>query len=214
MTTTRPTFDRDSCHKAWAAFVRHDAALTAPPELAARVLASVAARPPARALHVQPPAAASWPALAGIAAVLVAALAAGAGFIWQASRNDDALVVGIPSSATLRWATYPATVIADVPARLAANPPTRDRAEPQPARAAGGTAAATSRTRVAAAGWPIEALQMIRVRIDASALDAFGVQVAGPMPAGLVDVDLVVGDDGWPRDVRRIRPVVAAGPPE
>ena len=31
------------------------------------------------------------------------------------------------------------------------------------------------------------------------------------MSAGLVDVDLVVGDDGWPRDVRRIRPVVARG---
>ena len=26
MTTTRPTSDRDSCHRAWAAFVRHDAA--------------------------------------------------------------------------------------------------------------------------------------------------------------------------------------------
>ena len=74
-------------------------------------------------------------------------------------------------------------------------------------------AAATSRSRVAAAG-AVEALQVIRVRIAASALDAFGVQVAGPMPAGLVDVDLVVGDDGWPRDVRRIRPVVAAAPPE
>ena len=151
---------------------------------------------------------------ASIAAAVVAALAAGAGFVWQANRDDAELVVSVPTSGMPRWATYPATVIADVPARLALNPPTRDRAEPQPARAAGGTAAATSRTRVAAADWPVEALQVIRVRIAASALDAFGVQVAGPMPAGLVDVDLVVGDDGWPRDVRRIRPVVAAGPPE
>jgi hypothetical protein len=214
MTTTRLTFDRDSCHKAWAAFVRHDAALTAPPELAARVLASVAARPPARALHVQPPAAASWPALAGIAAVLVAALAAGAGFIWQARRNDGAQVVSIPTSGTPRWATHPATVTADVPARLVPKTRTRDRAEPRPARAANGTAAATSRTGVADADGPSEALQVIRVRIDASSLETFGVQVAGPMPAGLVDVDLVVGDDGWPRDVRRIRPVVAVGPPE
>ena len=214
MTTTRPTSDRDSCHRAWAAFVRHDAALTAPPELAARVRASLVARTPAGALHVQHPAPASWRVWASIAAAVVAALAAGAGFVWQANRDDAALVVSIPTSGMPRWATYPATVIADVPARLALNPPTRDRAEPQPARAAGGTAAATSRTRVAAADWPVEALQVIRVRIDASALDAFGVQVAGPMPAGLVDVDLVVGDDGWPRDVRRIRPVVAAGPPE
>ena len=58
------------------------------------------------------------------------------------------------------------------------------------------------------------AVQVVRVRIDATALDAFGVQVTGPGSAGLVDVDLVIGEDGWPRDVRRIRPVVAPGPPE
>ena len=124
------------------------------------------------------------------------------------------MVVSIPTSGTPRWATSPATVIADVPARLALNPRTRDRAEPRPARAA--DVAAGSDVPIARRGrqrLPVEALQVIRVRIDASALDAFGVQVAGPMPAGLVDVDLVVGDDGWPRDVRRIRPVVAVGPP-
>ena len=103
---------------------------------------------------------------------------------------------------------------ADVPSWRARDPATRDRAEPPPARVADVAAAATSRSRVAEAVLPVEALQVIRVRIAASALDAFGVQVAGPMSAGLVDVDLVVGDDGWPRDVRRIRPVVAAGPPE
>ena len=56
--------------------------------------------------------------------------------------------------------------------------------------------------------------QVIRVRVQASALDAFGVQLAGPALAGLVDVDLVVGADGWPRDVRRIRPVAAIDRPE
>ena len=55
-------------------------------------------------------------------------------------------------------------------------------------------------------------MQVIRVRIAASALDALGVTVAGPIASGLVDVDLVVSADGWPMEVRRIRPVTTDGP--
>jgi hypothetical protein len=44
-----------------------------------------------------------------------------------------------------------------------------------------------------------------------SSLAAFGVRVDGASPlvddGTLVDVDLVVGMDGWPRDILRIRAV-------
>ena len=67
--------------------------------------------------------------------------------------------------------------------------------------------AETGRPTAADFAAPGDVLQVIRVRIDAGALEAFGVQMVGPGSAGLVDVDLVVGADGWPRDVRRIRQV-------
>ena len=56
-----------------------------------------------------------------------------------------------------------------------------------------------------------EPSRLVRVRVPPSSLAAFGVRLDGSallMEEGaLVDVDLVVGVDGWPRDVLRIRAV-------
>jgi len=46
------------------------------------------------------------------------------------------------------------------------------------------------------------------VRVPRTSLRAFGVALIDPDASGLVDVDLVVGSDGLPRDIRRVRPVV------
>jgi len=53
-----------------------------------------------------------------------------------------------------------------------------------------------------------ESLQLVRVRVPRTSLRAFGVALIDPDASGLVDVELVVGSDGLPRDIRRVRPVV------
>jgi hypothetical protein len=49
-----------------------------------------------------------------------------------------------------------------------------------------------------------ENLELIRVRMPRLALQAAGVVVSGPNAEGFVEVDVVVGEDGLPRDVRRV----------
>ena len=53
-----------------------------------------------------------------------------------------------------------------------------------------------------------ESLQIVRLRVPRTSLEVFGVALLEPEASVLVDVDVVVGDDGLPRDIRRIRPVV------
>jgi hypothetical protein len=49
-----------------------------------------------------------------------------------------------------------------------------------------------------------ETLQLVRVRMPRLALQAVGVVVSGPNADGFVEMDVVVGEDGLPRDVRRV----------
>jgi hypothetical protein len=56
-----------------------------------------------------------------------------------------------------------------------------------------------------------ESLQLVRVRVPRAALSALGVTLSEPDSSGVVDVDVLVGDDGLPREIRRIRPVMANG---
>jgi len=53
-----------------------------------------------------------------------------------------------------------------------------------------------------------ESLQIVRLRLPRASLEVFGVALLEPEASVLVDVDVVVGDDGLPRDIRRIRRVV------
>jgi hypothetical protein len=52
-----------------------------------------------------------------------------------------------------------------------------------------------------------ETLQLVRVRMPRLALQAVGVVVSGSNAEGFVEVDVVVGEDGLPRDVRRVAPI-------
>ena len=49
-----------------------------------------------------------------------------------------------------------------------------------------------------------ETLQLVRVRMPRLALQAVGVVVSEPSAEGFVEVDVVVGEDWLPRDVRRV----------
>jgi hypothetical protein len=196
--------DDEGFARAWAAFTRHDGAQGAPPGLEARVRRSVAARRVAAVGHEAPRESVTRVRAAlAVAACVVAALAAG----WLAAPGRLASILpGLPPGPLAEWP--PAAMAMPLPASL-------DRPAPRPVSGA----AADVRPVPVQVSRPLLAtlsadgpLQVIRVRIAASALDAFGVAVAGPIATGLVDVDLVVSADGWPMDVRRIRPVTADGP--
>ena len=53
-----------------------------------------------------------------------------------------------------------------------------------------------------------ESLHIVRVRMPRGALRALGVALVEPEASGLVDVDVVVGDDGLPREIRRVTAVL------
>ena len=53
-----------------------------------------------------------------------------------------------------------------------------------------------------------EPLQIVRVRMPRAALRTLGVALVEPEAEGLVDVDVLVGGDGLPRDIRRVRAVL------
>ncbi len=50
-----------------------------------------------------------------------------------------------------------------------------------------------------------EALQIVRVRVPREALEAIGFVLPEPDTPAVVDVDVVVGEDGLPLHIRRIR---------
>ena len=53
-----------------------------------------------------------------------------------------------------------------------------------------------------------ESFEIVRLRLPRANLETIGVALIGPEITGLVDVDVVVGGDGLPRAIQRIRPVV------
>jgi hypothetical protein len=54
-----------------------------------------------------------------------------------------------------------------------------------------------------------ESLQIVRVRMPRGALRAFGIALLDPEATAEVEVDVVVGEDGFPRSIRRVQPVSA-----
>ena len=50
-----------------------------------------------------------------------------------------------------------------------------------------------------------EPLQLVRLRMPKDALQALGIATLGPDLEGLVDVDLLVGEDGLPKTIRQVR---------
>jgi hypothetical protein len=50
-----------------------------------------------------------------------------------------------------------------------------------------------------------EPLQMVRLRLPLEALQALGLALFEVDASGIVDVDVVIGEDGLPRDIRQVR---------
>ena len=53
-----------------------------------------------------------------------------------------------------------------------------------------------------------ESLQIVRLRLPGASLEPFGIEVQESDQSRLVEVDLLVGDDGLPREIRSIKGVV------
>jgi hypothetical protein len=165
---------------AWDAFAREDAAATAPPKLERRVFRAVQA-----AAHRRKRGRFEPHLRVGLGVAAAALLIAGIS-VWNLSQREREAPAQIRSDAPVEATDIVLEPLAD---------------RPQLSGAALITLAA-DRIR------DTESLQLVRVRIPRTALTALGVALIEPEAAALVDVDVLVGDDGLPLDVRRIRPVV------
>jgi hypothetical protein len=197
---------------AWRALADSDARLEAPSRVRDTVMAAwdeastAALPPPRRYRHIWRH---LWPAAAALAAAALL-LATGLTLLRDRTQRHD------------RTPASPAVAVntPEVAPNRAANPPTDThvRLEPQrPARAAA-TPRRTARARTGAATpllrlaadpmFEAEPLQLVRLRMPRANLEMFGVALLEPDTSGLVDVDVLIGGDGLPRDIRRIRPVL------
>jgi len=190
----------DSFADAWAALVEDDRAVTAPPELEPRVLAAVRARQAAHTPrhHHQPrpsrmafAAAAAGLALAAVTMLLRTAPVPEAE---HARSGADATAAAPPTTAT--------EVVLMPELAVAPGAGTAGSSDAIPAAAPIVTLAIDDAGHA-------ESLQLVRVRMPRAALGTLGLALYDPEATGMVDVDIVVGDDGLPRDIRHIQPVIA-----
>jgi hypothetical protein len=168
--------DSGTVGEVWREFAREDAAMTAPTELEGRVLASwEALQHPQRRSHRPTQGRLFW-AIGAVAGTLLLAFAL---------RSHRATTVRpIPASGTAMSATRAVADLHHWPRRM----PTADAVF----------------TLTADPALETENLELIRVRMSRLALQAAGVVVSGPNAEGFVEVDVVVGEDGLSRDVRRV----------
>jgi hypothetical protein len=164
--------------EAWRQFVREDAAMTAPPELEPRVLAAWEALQHQCRQHpsYRNQRHLLW-AVGAVACVLLLAVA-------LRSHRATTTVPPTPASGAPVLATRAAGDL-------------HQWRQPMPT-------ADTVLTLTADPALETETLQLVRVRMPRLALQAVGVVVSGPNADGFVEVDVVVGEDGLPRDVRRV----------
>lgn len=198
MTWNTHPVDEPGFDAAWRAFADEDAMLKAPRELEARVLAAVRAssrrkRPVQRAVVF---------AGLSLAATLVIAMA------WLVHRRGDPVPQPLRAhavDATLRLAPFESPVQPQQ-AALRTSPDT-----------AGPGASGDARTYdtlppmlVSLGAAPLHAdepLQLARLRLPREALQALGVVLLGPQAGSVVDIDVLVGEDGLARDIRQVRTV-------
>lgn len=148
--------DEDDFDTAWQAFAREDAAIVAPPELEARVLAAVQKPPLRRA----PRTLSRW------------ALAAAA------------MVVGV-----LSWSNFGRAPIS------VGDEPGEDIQVLAPGTMSLGAAPLHD----------TELLQLVRLRLPRESLRGLGIALLEPDAQALIDVDVLIGEDGLPREIRQVR---------
>lgn len=179
------TFDH-----AWQAFADDDSHQHAPPALEGRVRDAIATPNPPE----------SRPRFNRTGAIAVAA-SIGLAAVWAGRHTASPRVTrALDSRApTAALTTYAATVSREI-IRVGA-PPAVPRVAVRGPQTLGRPILRLAVDEVA----PSETLQLVRMRLPREALLALGVTFAMPDTSGLVDIDVLIGEDGLPRDIRRIR---------
>lgn len=193
--------DDEAVDAAWTAFVDADAKIEAPRALEARVLAAVHVSSPARrsARH--------GALLAGLslAATLVASMT------WWSHWNRDPGVRPLSAHTPVlaeRLALYERDLRPRPAAAWAASVA---RPEPQADQPLAQALPPMLMSLGAAPLHDTEPLQLARLRVPREALQALGV-VLGPDTGALVDIDVLVGEDGLARDIRQVTTVQEGQP--
>ena len=171
---------------AWRAFEQDDARIKAPAVLEGRVLhmlrASRVERSRRRMVFAKP-------SLCATAAALLLGM--------LVRRPDDAPPLRNLASRPLASDTAPAAL----------KPEARRDRPVIPARNPRPSTAVRAATTVTITQAFPEALQVVRLRVPREALEPLGLVLFEPGAQGIVDVDLLVGEDGLPRDIRSVRTV-------
>jgi len=206
--TTGP-FDDPHLDAAWRAYADQDRDLVPRPDLERIVLARCWAESARGAKGARSARGARGANRAKGRRVTVYALAAAASMALMALASQawdaPALAPAPLEARALEAAAYPPPV-ASQPGRLVVRPARRDSAVEL-----GG--AYVQHVELPAAlmlfdAGPLqlrEPLQMVRLRLPREALQALGLVLLEPDAGGVVDVDVLVGEDGLPRDIRQVR---------
>lgn len=193
--TGEPDFDA-----AWQAFAREEARVAVPADLEARVLGR--ARRSTRADAAYRP---RWraPALAATAATMVLTAIA---VFWPGSERED-LMTALPASMRPPHATLRAPVADRRPPIEWRGPLVRHEPRPRLEAVSRAVLAELPPPLLRFSPQPIgeaEVLQIVRLRLPREALQALGVALVEPDAEGMVDVDVLVGEDGLARDIRQV----------
>ena len=161
-----------------------DADHHAPAGLEARVQQAIAGRQPRR----------RWRSSAGV--TLAASLGIAAAW-WFATAKSAPIGVGttLEADALRPFVSYAASAGREQPdVILARTPSTRVRSG----------VARTPQLRASEATGPQEVFQLVRLRLPRQALATLGFLLVDPDGGGVVDVDVLVGEDGLPRHIRKV----------
>lgn len=215
MTHDRPFDDDPSLDRAWQQFAADDAAASAPQHLEWRVLAAIRHAPPRDAAaptrRLVPRV--TWH-MAAAAVLLSFALGMAIGRVMRpfaAPAQSVATPLRAPSPMPpLDHVSTPVVAAVDPKAAPAVAPPADDGALPagsasDPDPGIGPPIAArlhfvTDPSRVT------ESLQLVRVRVPRALLPSLGLDPSDLADDAFVDVDVAIGEDGLPRDIRPVSP--------
>jgi hypothetical protein len=182
----------DRFDEAWRAYADMEHAVHAPPHLEARVLTAVK--------HAQfaTPSARRSMSLAWLAAAATVAI------------GVAAAMSGRPGTPVAPLGARAHTAVA-LPAAVAEVRPHRPAMAPVMTIDAADWLAREDEIRIilmmfeTTPALPSEPLQLVRLRIPKEALPGLGIALFDPDAGGTVDVDVLVGEDGLPKNIRRIR---------
>jgi hypothetical protein len=190
--------------RAWRAFAAQDARVAPPPALERRVMARVAN---AQAGSLRITRRRFSPDAASVAAMLVLTCA---GVMWSGitreTVSETAGVIDTPAiGVTVMLAAFPAAAVPDRPV-----PSSKRGAVAGPAPLAVTSLAVLAElppALMSLGDGPVrasEVLQMVRLRVPRGTLQSLGVVLLEPDASGLIDIDVLVGEDGLARDIRYV----------